>query len=561
MFIEEKLKPVVTAAIRKLGVALVPAAPVPEFQYSRPKQAEHGDVSTNAAFLLAKSLQNPPRKIAEDLLHAMQPLPDWLMKAEVAGGGFLNFFVDPRVYFGGLGAIFKQGKKFGASRRGAGKKVILEFVSANPTGPLNIVSARAAVVGDTLARILERTGFKTRREYYVNDIGNQITLFAQSLEARYKKALGEKASLPAEGYQGEYLGDLAEQLARKSGKYTLGDLKRLGLQEMIASQKKSLKNFGVAFDRWFSQSELFKKGKVEKSLRKLEKAGHLYETEGALFFKSTDFGDDKDRVVRKKDGDYSYFASDIAYHGDKFGRRFDRVINLFGPDHHGYLARTRAAVAALGFDPEALTILIVQQVNLMEGETLVKMSKRAGKIITMDLLLEEVGRDVARYFFLQRAASTPLDFDLDLAKKATPENPVFYIQYAHARICSIFGKAAEAGIRPSFRKIDWSRLDLPEEKELAKGLLEFPDVLVKAAEDLAPHPLAFYALELSKLFQAYYSAAKQDPRYKVIDPERMKATEAKLYLLKNVRIVLHNALDLMGISAPERMERNVAVAL
>ncbi|MBI5298747.1 MAG: arginine--tRNA ligase [Deltaproteobacteria bacterium] len=556
MFLEEKLTSVLASAIQKLGASSTPA-----IQFSTPKQTDHGDVATNVAFMLAKPLKNAPRKIAENLVQSLHPLPDWIVKVEVAGSGFINFFVKPSIYFKGLGEILKRGKKFGTSDFGHGKKIILEFVSANPTGPLNVVSARAAAVGDTLANLFNCVGYKAHKEYYINDVGNQIELFAQSLQARCRQALGEEASIPEEGYQGEYLKDLAKKLFKKKKKYSLEDLKKLGLKEMIQSQKKSLKDFGVEFDRWFSQSELFEKNEIENSLKRLKKTNHLYEKEGALFFKSTDFGDDKDRVVKKQDGEYSYFASDIAYHADKLERKFDIMIDIFGPDHHGYLARTKAAVQALGFDPEALTILIVQQVNLMEGEVLVKMSKRAGKIITMDLLLEEVGKDVARYFFLQRSASTPLDFDLELAKKTTLENPVFYIQYAHARISSIFRKSEELGIKPNLKKMNLTLLDLPEEKELAKLLLEFPDILIKAAEELAPHQIAFYALELSKLFQTYYSAAKNDPRYKAVDPENKPKTEAKLYLLKNVQIVLQNTLNILGISAPDRMEKDASSAL
>ncbi|MDP2599558.1 MAG: arginine--tRNA ligase [Deltaproteobacteria bacterium] len=560
--IKEKIESLIERALEQINI------PAPEIVFSVPKQTVHGDLSTNIAMILAKEAKKPPRVLAEDLLRQMMPLPDWIEKAEIAGPGFINFFLKPHAYFNSLAMIMKEGKKFGSTKKGKGEKIILEFVSANPTGPLNVVSARAAAVGDTLANLLKAAGFKAHKEFYVNDVGNQIELFAESLRARYLQALGKEAAIPEEGYQGEYLKRLGEKLARSSFRRTpeSSHFKKVGLKKMLDGQKKSLKRFGVVFDKWYLQSDLIKKKKLQKSLARLKKRGFLYEKEGAVFFRSTAFGDDKDRVVQKQDGEYSYFASDIAYHEDKF-KRGVRVIDLFGPDHHGYVARTRASVAALGFDPEKLTILIIQQVNLLENEVVVKMSKRAGKLITMDDLLDEISPDVARFFFLQRASSTPLDFDLALAKKETPENPVYYIQYAHARIASIFRKAktvipAKAGIQslldPDFRrddeKVDLSLLTLPQEKELAKKLLQFPEVIAEAAKDLAAHHLPFYALELAKEFQAYYSHAKQDARYKVVDAENRPKTLAKLYLLKNIQIVLQNALKLMGISAPERME-------
>lgn len=555
MNLEEKVKELLKKAMTKLGwpeVAII---------LESPKLKEHGDLSANAAFLLAKPLKKPPRQIAEELLKALQPLPDWVENIEVAGAGFLNFRLRSQAWFESLRTIFKEGEKFGTSSAGKNRKVILEFVSANPTGPLNVVSARAAAVGDTLANLLKATGHKVHREYYVNDIGNQIDLFAQSIQARVQEARGSPTPIPEGGYHGEYLKEFAAGLAEKKKNYTPADFKKMGLKEMVTRQKKSLEKFGVAFDRWFFQSELMEKGKLEKTLKRLEKLNHLYEQEGAIFFRAAFFGDEKDRVVRKADGEYTYFASDIAYHADKFDRKFDRAIDLLGPDHHGYVARTRAAMVPLGIDPQRLTVLIIQQVNLLEGDVQVKMSKRAGKIITLDALLNEVGRDVARYFFLQRAASTPLDFDLELAKKETPENPVFYIQYAHARICSIFKKAAAEKIKPNFKKVSLELLDLPEEKELAKKILQYPAAVASAAQELAPHTLAFYCHDLAQQFQAYYSQAKNDPRYRVVDPSRRAKTEAKLYLLKNIRIVIQNALRILGISAPERMEKDVAGAI
>src|SRR3989338_6959694 len=444
MTLEEKLQGLIKKALKNLDFTMG------EIVFSVPKQTVHGDLSTNIAMILAKGAKKPPRALAEELLRQMAPLPDWIEKGEVAGAGFLNFFFKPKAYFESLSAVLKEGKKFGESKKGRGQKVILEFVSANPTGPLNVVSARAAAVGDTLANILEKVGYKVHREYYVNDVGNQIDLFAQSLLARHLQIQGKEAEIPQEGYQGEYLKEFAKKLPKKKA-FSAQQIGQLGVKAMVASQKESLKNFGVVFNKWFLQSELLKKKEIEKSLSRLQKTGHLYESEGAIFFRSTTFGDDKDRVVRKQDGEYSYFASDIAYHNDKFARKFNWVIDILGPDHHGYVSRTKAALQALGYDSNQLTVLISQQVNLLQNEVLVKMSKRAGKLITMDDLMKEVGKDVARYFFLMRSTSSHLDFDLELAKKETPENPVFYIQYAHARIASILRKALQTKIKADFK--------------------------------------------------------------------------------------------------------------
>lgn len=544
---KQKLEKLLEASIQKLGLPAIPVT------LELPKQKGHGDLAANAALLLAGQIKQAPREVAARLVESLKPFPPWLEKAEVAGPGFINFTIHSAAYFSSLSDIFKQKKKFGSSLWGRGQKVILEFVSANPTGPLNVVSARAAVIGDTLANILKASGFKPHREFYVNDVGGQIDLFVKSLEARWRQAKGEAVDIPEGGYQGEYVKDLAQKLRR-------GDFRKAGLKAMVGWQKKSLKKFGVVFDRWFFQSALTRSPRFKKILADLQKKGWLYPKEGALFFKSSALGDDKDRVVQKQDGEYAYFASDIVYHADKFARKFDRLIDLFGPDHHGYVARTKAAVKALGFDPDRLTILIVQQVNLVRGGTVVKMSKRAGEIITMDDLLEEVGADAGRFFFLMRSANTHLDFDLDLAKKQTPENPVFYVQYAHARIESIFHKAREHKIKfkPSAARGEF--FDLPEEKDLVKRLLEYPDVLLRAARELEPHGLAFYCLDLAKQFQAYYSAAKADPRYRVVDPQNLARTQTKLYLLKNIQIVLQNALALMGISAPDRMESKDAAS-
>jgi len=543
MILEKEIQENIENALKKLKWPKV------DVLFSLPKQKDHGDVATNIAFKLSKKVGKPPREVAQVIIDSISSLPKEVKKAEVAGAGFINFYIDRLAYFKALDKIQKEKEKFGQTNAKKNKKVIIEFVSANPTGPLNVVSARAAAIGDVLANLLAATGYQVHREFYVNDIGNQIELFGKSIQARL---LNEEP--PEGGYQGEYVSDLAKNLDSKKT-YSLEELKNLGLDSMISGQKEALANFGVKFDRWYLQSELIRKKKVEKAIEKLKKSKYVYEKEGAQFFKSSDFGDDKDRVVQKQDGEYSYFASDIAYHDEKFGRGFGWVIDILGPDHHGYIARTKAAVEACGWDPKHFTILIVQQVNFIENEMLVKMSKRAGKLITMQTLVNEVGKDAARFFFLQRATSTHLDFDLELAKKKSLENPVYYVQYAHARIASIFRKAEEAGVVYSSKEVDLSLLELPEEKELAKVILGLPDHLARAAQDLEPHQIIFYILNLAKQFQSYYSQAKNDDRYRVINTANLKSTLAKLYLLKNIQIVIQNTLNLLGISAPDKMER------
>ena len=543
--IQEKLRELVLGALPK-------SAPI---HFEIPKQTSHGDLSTNVALQLAKELGKPPREIAATIVARLPKNHELVEKTEIAGPGFINFFIQPDAYFRLLKNILDHPKDFGRLKLGQKKKVLLEFVSANPTGPLNIVSARAAAFGDCLANILEYAGYKPSTEFYVNDVGNQIELFAESLYARYCQALGNEAKIPEEGYHGEYLAELGRELAKKEKKKELKFFREAGLKAMLSGQKKSLANFGVHFDRWFLQSDLFKKKEIEKSLAEVKKRGFLYTLEGATYFKSTAFGDDKDRVVIKSDGELTYFASDIAYHRNKMNRKFEWLIDIFGPDHHGYIARTKASIAAFGASPDILTVLLAQQVNLLEAGEQVKMSKRAGKLVTMDQLIHEVGKDVARYFFLTRSANTHLDFDLELAKKETPENPVFYIQYAHARIASVFRKAAEKKIKFSAKKIAWGELDLPEEKTIAQFLLEYPHIIATAATELEPHRLAFYLLELAKLFQGYYSKGRSDDRYRFISDDAQR-TQAKLYLLKNTQIVLKNALNLLGISAPESLSKD-----
>ena len=535
---------------------------LPEIVLDKPKKEEFGDFSTNIAMLLAPVEKKAPRDIAKAIADRISASPD-IEKCEVAGPGFINIFLKKSFWLGILEDIIKSGAGYGQSEIGRGQKVQVEFVSANPTGPLHVGHGRGAAVGDALSNILKFAGYQVSKEYYINDAGRQVLTLGESVRLRIEELNGKAIEFPQDFYKGEYIKDIAADYIEKYGAIDAPgapSLKDFGSQSMLERIKSDLLDFGIEFDNWFSERSLDDTGMVAATIEELKSKGHVFESEGALWFRTTEFGDDKDRVLIKADGERTYFASDIAYHNDKFARKFNWVIDILGPDHHGYVSRTKAALQALGYDSNQLTVLISQQVNLLQNEVLVKMSKRAGKLITMDDLMKEVGKDVARYFFLMRSTSSHLDFDLELAKKETPENPVFYIQYAHARIASIFRKALQTKIKADFKKVALELLNLPEEGEIAKHLLEFPNVLAKTAKELEPHHLAFYVLELAKQFQSYYSQAKHDPRYKVVDLGNFETTNAKLYLLKNIQIVLQNALGILGVSAPQRMKKEDAAS-
>nr|NIR48132.1 arginine--tRNA ligase [candidate division KSB1 bacterium]NIR72608.1 arginine--tRNA ligase [candidate division KSB1 bacterium]NIS23662.1 arginine--tRNA ligase [candidate division KSB1 bacterium]NIT70872.1 arginine--tRNA ligase [candidate division KSB1 bacterium]NIU24304.1 arginine--tRNA ligase [candidate division KSB1 bacterium] len=448
--IREYLKEKILDAFKESGV--FPSNHV-EILLERPKNPEHGDLSTNVAMQLASELRKNPRSIATALLEHLELDTDAVAKTEIAGAGFINFHLSTEYFRNALRSILESGKDFGKSEWGNHQKVQLEFVSANPTGPLNIVSARAATVGDVLARLFTAVGFDMRTEYYVNDAGRQVRLLGMSVSSRYMGLLGKDEPFPEEGYQGDYIKDMARELVDEYGdKLATLDkeerwkrLTKLALERIIASQKEALTEFRVEFDNWFHESNLRAQNADRKVLDRLAEKGLLYERDGAKWFKSSQFGDEKDRVLVTKEGDLTYFLVDIAYHMDKYERGFEKLYDLWGPDHHGYIDRMKAALLALGYPEGSFEVNIIQQVNLLQQGELVKMSKRAGKIIEMKELLDEVGVDVARFFFLERRSQSPLDFDLDLAKNTTDENPVFYVQYAHARICNIIKYAEEQG--------------------------------------------------------------------------------------------------------------------
>ncbi len=529
-----------------------------EYYVEIPKNPEYGDFSTNAALVNARrnniNSKDMARKIA-DLLSKKKHYKS----VKVAGNGFINFEIASNQYYKALKEITTSGENYGQSEYGKGKKVLIEFVSANPTGPLNVVNARAAAFGDILYRVMNYAGFQAKREFYINDAGNQVDVLAESLEMRYREVIGEKIEeLPPGTYQGEYIIELAQKLKGKEGSkimhYSEADklekMKEFALEEIHQMQKESLERFGVEFDSWVSEKILRTQGVIEEVLSYLAEAGCTYESEDAIWFASSKFGDEKDRVLMKSDGEITYFVPDLAYHLTKYHRGFDYMIDVLGPDHHGYVPRLRSAIRALKFDESKLEIVFLQQVNLYEGGEKVKMSKRTGKIITMDELIDEVGVDAARFFFLEKKPNAHLNFDLELAKKKTNENPVYYCQYAHARICSVLKKAKKEKLSlKDFSDNDLKKLKKEEEMVIIKKLLDFSDLVITVAETREPHRLAFYTYDLASLFHKYYQ------KYQIVNSQYPELSRARLYLISAIKAVLSISFNLMGINAPERMTK------
>lgn len=521
-----------------------------------PNNPDFGDFSTNAAMVLAKENKLAPKALAEALIKELKK-NKFYRKLEIAGPGFVNFYLSPALFQKILWDVHDAGAEFAASRHGDGEKVLLEFVSANPTGPLNIVSARAAAFGDTLYRVMKYVGYEPAREFYINDAGNQVDILAESLELRLREIHGENiGEFPYEAYHGEYVRQLAQKLNAVEGvrifmmpeKERIDHLKEFALSELLEMQRQSLEKFGVTFEGWVSEKTLRAEGVVEEVLSYLTEADCTYEKEDAIWFSSTQYGDDKDRVLMKSDGSITYFVPDLAYHLTKLQRGYTTLIDVFGPDHHGYVPRLRAAFRALKYDDNMLEIIFLQQVNLFESGERVKMSKRAGKIVTMDDLVNVVGKDAARYFFIARKANAHLNFDLELALKQNNENPVYYCQYAHARICSILRKAKKDKILPKAFKQDLTaKLTKPEELALIRKMADLPELLVLISIHREPHRLATYAEELCAMFHRYYN------KYQVVSLKNKDISKSRLMLIDTVRSTLALCLDLMGISAPEKM--------
>lgn len=544
--LQNLLQKIVSQYVRQQGISLPEGF---EVELNLSKDPSHGDWTTPVAFRLAQLVKKNPKSVAEEILSGFEPA-GLVTRWEVAGGGFINFYVPSAQLAEVLGEIHEKDTRYGESNEGRGKKVLIEFVSANPTGPLTIAHGRQAAVGDALARILTAGGFKVTKEYYLNDSGRQIDLLGESLWVRYRELFGESGEIPEEGYRGEYLKEIAQELQKKKGEGLLKQTREeairecavFAVKEIFNGIKKDLDEIHVEFDSYFPERTLTEKKKVEEALEFLRKKNLVYEEEGAVWFRSTQWGDDKDRVLRKKTGDYTYLAPDIAYHWDKFKRGFEWLVNLWGPDHHGYVPRLKAACQALGHSPDQVTIRIVQLTTLYRQGEPVRMSTRAGEFVTLRELFEEVGRDVTRFFFLLRRVESHLDFDMDLAKNESEENPVYYLQYAHARISSIlkFAKRRVQG------KVELGRLKELESVDLLKRLREYPSVLVEAAESLEPYRVVEYLRELAAQFHKFYALHR-------VVTEDEELTSARLLLADGVRIVLRNGLALLGISHPETM--------
>lgn len=529
----------------------------PKFEVGEPKAEAHGDFSTNAAMVMAKTQKMAPRKIAEVLIAHIEDVENSIIKTEIAGPGFINFFIEASAWMPVLAEIHAKDTMYGASTIGNGEKVQLEFVSANPTGPLHVGHGRGAAVGDSMAAIMAFCGFDVVKEYYINDSGRQIRTLGTSVYLRYQEIHDIPVDFPDDCYQGDYIWDLARAINEKKGaallekseEEAISECARYAASHILDGIKHDLRLFGVTFDNWYSEQSLFDSGKVDAVLAELKKRHIIYEKDGAFWFRTSDYGDEKDRVVIRNNGLTTYFASDIAYHRDKFDRGFQRIIDVWGADHHGYIPRISASVEASGADREKFNVILIQLVNLLRGGEPVAMSTRSGEFDTLSDVITEVGKDAARFLFLTRHHESPLDFDLDLAKKKTDENPVFYVQYVHARISSIFKKAAQENVLrqteispESFRGI----LTVPEEIVLIKTMARFSEVLGNCVRFMEPHRLTFYLKELASAFHAYYN------KHRVLTDDPL-VTQARLYLIHAVRKVIRNGLSLLGVSAPDQM--------
>lgn len=551
-YIEDLLKDVCSQCMQE---GILQPATIPEFVVEVPRNKDHGDLATNLAILLAKTEKKPPRDIAQILAMRLKGASTQIEKVEIAGAGFINFFLRHGAWHDVLHRIAQQGDRFGASQEGKGHRVLVEFVSANPTGPLHIGHGRGAALGDALARVLAFAGYDVVREYYINDVGNQMQNLGRSLYLRYLQEMNHQVDFPDGLYRGQYLVEIAQDLLRQQGSRILEMAEsqaiafctKFAAEVILEGIKQDLELFGVRFDTWFSEKTLFENGSVQRLIEQFRANGLAYEADGALWFKTTAFGDDKDRVIIKEDGTTTYFASDIAYHSNKFERGFHQAIDIWGADHHGYVPRLTAALKAMGHSESALRVILVQMVNLLRDGTPVAMSTRSGEFVTLRQVIDEVGTDAARFMFLTRRSDAQLDFDLEVAKKQSDENPVYYVQYAHARICSIMEFASEKGISmPDTSEASIDLLTEPEERDIIRKLADFPDVVAGSARAFEPHRIAVYLMELVGQFHRYYS------RHRVVTDD-VTLSRARLYLIRGIRQVLRNGLALLGVSAPEKM--------
>lgn len=524
-------------------------------ELSIPKQPEHGDYATNAAMMLARKLKRNPRQIAEQIVSRLERTDSILAQVEIAGPGFINLFVKPQDWHRVLGQILEQRGQYGRQSLGNGRKVQVEFVSANPTGPLHIGHGRGSATGDVLANILSACGYQVEREYYINDAGNQMETLGRSLYYRYQQLLGDDSPFPENHYRGEYMIRLAEEFRTERG----DEFKNRPLPEVLpvfteyagsrilTGIRRDLEDFGIGFDVWFSERTLHRQDAIQKTIQDLEARGFVYQSEGAKWFRSSAFGDEKDRVVVRANGISTYFAADLAYHKNKYERGFDRVIDIWGADHHGYMPRMTAGVEALGRNRNDFQVVLVQLVNLLRAGAPVAMSTRAGEFVTLREVIDEVGTDAARFLFLTRRSDSHLDFDLEVAKSRSNDNPVYYVQYAHARLCSLFEVAGDRGIPvENHGAARFAPLVAPAEIQLIKLLGEYPEILANSATHLEPHRITYYLHQLVSQFHSYYN------HHRILGDDR-QLMQARLCLADALRVVIANALGLLGVSAPEKM--------
>ncbi len=542
------IRRIIQQALEKLDIT------EPSIELEVPREDTHGDISTPVAMILAKKLKKSPRKIAEGIVSVLSS-NRMFEKIEIAGPGFINFFFSRDYLFDGLRKFLSEPERFIRVNIGKGATIQIEYVSANPTGPLHLGHGRGAVVGSALSNLLRTAGYSIEREFYVNDAGRQVKLLGESVFSRYLEICGKIAAFPEDGYRGEYINDIAKDIYEQDGNtYCEEEFSTCGehftdysYRRMLDETKRDLEEFGVVFDSFQSERELFSEGHVDKMIGLLKDKKLVYDEGGATWFKSTGFGDDKDRVIRKSDGQYTYFASDIAYHYLKANKGFSELINIWGADHHGYVERVRSAIDAVGFDPDHLKVILVQIVSLLRGGKPVQMSKRSGEFITLREVMEEIGTDTTRFIFLTRKPDSHLDFDLEIAKKQSIENPVFYVQYAYARINSIFRKAGEEGYNTN--ELDHGAITMlgeEEELRLIKKILYYQMVFEGAVKAREPHRITYYLQEIAGLFHPYYN------RHRVLNDDR-KLSMARLALCRAIMLILNEGLAVLGISAPEKM--------
>lgn len=532
-------------------------------ELERPRNPEHGDYATNAALVLGGVLDEAPREIARRIADALDSSAAGVESVEVAGPGFINFRLSDRVVWDALESVLEADAGYGRREAGGGERVNVEYVSANPTGPLHVAHGRGAVLGDAIASLLEWRGHEVTREFYVNDAGRQVRLLGESAEARFRQSRGEEAEVPEGGYHGAYVGDLARRIVEEEGEERLLEMDRerrvdlftrRGTEILLAEQEEDLRRFRVRMDRFRAESELHASGAVGRTLEALEEVGLIYEQGGATWLRTSELGDEKDRVVVKSDGEYTYFLPDIAYHLDKRDRGFERAVDVLGADHHGHVPRMRAALEALDLPSTFFEVVLIQLVSVHRGGREVRMSKRAGDFVALRDLIEETGVDVARYFFLMRRAEVPLQFDLDLALDTTEKNPLYKVQYAHARMCSVFEKAGVERERVGASAEELRRLETDAEREVAKAVLRFPEVVGNAAADRAPYQVCTYLEELAGTVNSWYHEGNRDPSLRIVAD--VPARPGRLALARAVQITLRNGLRLLGLEAPDQMIRD-----